>query len=318
MGLTVRDLANICGVNASTVSRALRDDPRITAATREKVRQAAAAHGYMPNLTARNLAAGKTNSVWFFLGALENEIEKTPATYLSRIMLDAGYDLLLVIHNNDNETLQRLLHKLSQKVADAAIIIPPSGHEDWGEGLPSEGSMPILFLDRWLTGRNIPVVTTANASASRQLAEMCYENGARFFVVLYDDDNPVSGTRRQAACDWLKEHHLPYCTKADLTPELLLEHAGQPVAVLGNSGLYVMDVMRQKMGSELDHLQVIGGFFDFWNNPNKEFFFKIFICHQDYRGLAEQCAKVMLAWLENHKAPRHKFFEVQPSGFSEI
>jgi LacI family transcriptional regulator len=47
--ITVRRLASILGVSATTVSLALRGSPRLTARTRRRVRAAAARHGYVPN-----------------------------------------------------------------------------------------------------------------------------------------------------------------------------------------------------------------------------------------------------------------------------
>lgn len=47
--MTVRDLAKIAGVSHATVSRALRDSPRISAAVRRKIQQLARDHGYQPH-----------------------------------------------------------------------------------------------------------------------------------------------------------------------------------------------------------------------------------------------------------------------------
>ena len=53
--VTLRELAQRVGVNVSTVSRVLNRDPgvRISAATRARVLDAAAATGYRPNRLAR-------------------------------------------------------------------------------------------------------------------------------------------------------------------------------------------------------------------------------------------------------------------------
>jgi len=56
--LTLQDIAERCGVSKSTVSRAMVNDPRINAATRERVLAVAAEMGYNPsqNAAARRLA----------------------------------------------------------------------------------------------------------------------------------------------------------------------------------------------------------------------------------------------------------------------
>ncbi|HVL85565.1 MAG TPA: LacI family DNA-binding transcriptional regulator [Pseudonocardia sp.] len=73
MGIT--DVARRAGVSASTVSRALRDAGNVSAATRDRVRRAAAELAYVPSPAASRLASGRTGAVgvvvpfttrWFF------------------------------------------------------------------------------------------------------------------------------------------------------------------------------------------------------------------------------------------------------------
>ena len=45
MPVTIHDLAKLAGLNASTISRALRNDPRVRKSTRELVRELARRHG---------------------------------------------------------------------------------------------------------------------------------------------------------------------------------------------------------------------------------------------------------------------------------
>ena len=61
--ITIHDLAKIAGVNPSTVSRALRGDPRVRQSTRDRMTELAAQYGYVPNLNARNLADGRTRMI---------------------------------------------------------------------------------------------------------------------------------------------------------------------------------------------------------------------------------------------------------------
>lgn len=61
--VTIRDVAARAGVNPSTVSRALKDNPSISRKTKEKVKKAMEELGYVPNLAAKILASGLTHSV---------------------------------------------------------------------------------------------------------------------------------------------------------------------------------------------------------------------------------------------------------------
>ena len=56
-GVVLGDIAKVLGLSISTVSRALRDHPGLTSATKERVLATASALGYRPNLAARSLVS---------------------------------------------------------------------------------------------------------------------------------------------------------------------------------------------------------------------------------------------------------------------
>ncbi|WP_368165839.1 LacI family DNA-binding transcriptional regulator, partial [Aeromonas sp. R9-1] len=51
--LTILDIARLCGVGKSTVSRVLNRDPRVKEETRVRVEQVIARHGFTPSKSAR-------------------------------------------------------------------------------------------------------------------------------------------------------------------------------------------------------------------------------------------------------------------------
>ena len=53
--LTIKDIAKICGVGISTVSRAINDDPGINQNTRKRILKVIKEYNYVPNNSARNL-----------------------------------------------------------------------------------------------------------------------------------------------------------------------------------------------------------------------------------------------------------------------
>ena len=63
MRITIHDIANAAGVSPSTVSRALSADGVVSAATRDRVRAAAARLGYQPNRSAQGLITGRSRNI---------------------------------------------------------------------------------------------------------------------------------------------------------------------------------------------------------------------------------------------------------------
>ncbi|MEL4357843.1 MULTISPECIES: LacI family DNA-binding transcriptional regulator [unclassified Luteococcus] len=66
-GVTIYQVAQRAGVSTATVSRALRDDPRISDATKLSVREAAQQLDYLPKAAARALAGSRTNALGLVL-----------------------------------------------------------------------------------------------------------------------------------------------------------------------------------------------------------------------------------------------------------
>ncbi|MGO4383593.1 LacI family DNA-binding transcriptional regulator [Specibacter sp. RAF43] len=95
MGVSIDDVAARAQVSTATVSRALRDLPRVRASTRAKVMAVAAELGYVPSPSATGLATGRTKTVgvlvpfvdrWYFGHAIEG---------IDQVLRENGYNLLL-------------------------------------------------------------------------------------------------------------------------------------------------------------------------------------------------------------------------------
>jgi LacI family transcriptional regulator len=97
MRISLRDVANEAGVSVNTASGVLssRENARVSAATRERVRRAAETLGYHPNHLAGSLRRGKTNTIGLILNELRNPFYLSILETLDRTARDAGYHLLL-------------------------------------------------------------------------------------------------------------------------------------------------------------------------------------------------------------------------------
>ena len=93
----IDEVARAAGVSTATVSRALRGLPNVSAATRERVRKAAAQLGYVASPSASSLASGRTRTIglltpwvsrWFFANVIEGA---------ERALRAEGFDALLHI-----------------------------------------------------------------------------------------------------------------------------------------------------------------------------------------------------------------------------
>ena len=151
----ISDVARLAGVSKSTASRALSGRGYVSAATRERVVDAARDIGYVASSNAASLVTGNTKNVgvvipyinrWFFGEVLEG-IEST--------LIDAGYDLTLYRLRADDEHRRRVFdYFLVRKRVDAVIAVGIELTQREVTQLHSLGK-PIVGL-----GGQIPGITT--------------------------------------------------------------------------------------------------------------------------------------------------------------
>lgn len=70
--ITIRDIARLCGVGVSTVSRAMNDHPDINPETKAKIMQVIEEHNYIPNNSARNLKRSESNTIALLMKGIDN------------------------------------------------------------------------------------------------------------------------------------------------------------------------------------------------------------------------------------------------------
>lgn len=71
--LTIKDIAKICNVGISTVSRAINDDPGINKNTKERILKVIEDYQYVPNNSARNLKITESNTIALLIKGIDNQ-----------------------------------------------------------------------------------------------------------------------------------------------------------------------------------------------------------------------------------------------------
>lgn len=123
---TINDVARLAGVSIKTVSRVMNDEPNVRDETRAKVREAADALQYRPNLLARSLAGSRS----FLLGLLYHNPVPTYIMQMHHGVVkrcrESNYHLLAEPQDLRSGEVERSIAALLSTIRiDGVILTPP-------------------------------------------------------------------------------------------------------------------------------------------------------------------------------------------------
>ncbi|MBL4702763.1 MAG: LacI family DNA-binding transcriptional regulator [Phycisphaeraceae bacterium] len=295
MRVTLKDVAKTCDVDISTASRALRDDPLVKQTTRQKVKQIATQMGYRPNLTARSLQTGTTQTVWFIVSSLESKLETVAAETASRLLSQSQYDTLVALHHQDQPTVDRMIGRLSQGVADGAIIIPSiQSPEDNSVKKLVEFGFPLVFLDRQIVNTPTVTVTSQNAKGAGLLCEHCINAGSDFLIIHIKDINEVTHMRCEGAIKWCKTHQIPF---AIYDPNVQIPKTVKQLGLVSTAHFEVLQMLKDQP-AWLKNYTLRFGVFDGW--PGEPYpLAEGFVCKQDFPMMARRATEELMQLIEH-------------------
>jgi DNA-binding LacI/PurR family transcriptional regulator len=173
----LEDVAQIAGVSRALVSLVMRDSPRVSDESRQRVTEAAAKLGYRPNLMARNLAARKTMTIGVLLNDLHNPWFAEVTDGIHAAAERHGYQLILASGRRSPRLESRALDTFLASRVDGIIVAGCRLSSARLEAVASE--VALVSVGRAFTKVSFGSVTTDDADGARLAVEHLYELGHR-------------------------------------------------------------------------------------------------------------------------------------------
>jgi LacI family transcriptional regulator len=144
--IRLKDIAERTGFSVNTVSLALRESPRIAAATRRQIRDAAEALNYLPNHVAKSLVSRQSMTIGLVLTDITNPTLTRVAQAVEFELAARDYGTLLAASNFDAAEETRALETFRSRQVDGILIYPRNhGHLDPIRRLRA-GNLPVVLL----------------------------------------------------------------------------------------------------------------------------------------------------------------------------
>ena len=178
--ISLRKLADISDVSVATVSKALRDDPRITPEVRVRIKRIAREHHYRPNHRVRGVVEGRTRQV----GILMSDIGREPLSQQVSALVDAlerrGFAALVYNTHNDRQKEASLFHNAVGFRVSGLIMLP----HDLAATEPHfkelrQNRIPFVVLSEHAASVDAPHVRGDDEPAAEALVDHLWSHGHR-------------------------------------------------------------------------------------------------------------------------------------------
>ncbi|MCF6523732.1 LacI family DNA-binding transcriptional regulator [Streptomyces sp. JJ36] len=194
----IKDVAARAGVSVATVSRVLNDHPAVRPSTRERVLDAVVALDYRPNAVARSLRTHQTRT----LGLVISDVLNPFFTAVARAVEDEarahGYSVIIGNADEQPGLQDHHIRTLLDRRIDGLLVSPT---DDSSPLLAEVGrsALPLVFLDRWIPGADVPVIRTDGHAAVRALVGHLHRLGHRRIAIISGPTTTTTGTERTEA-----------------------------------------------------------------------------------------------------------------------
>jgi LacI family transcriptional regulator len=184
--VTLKRIAEVLGLSISTVSRALKNHPDISVATKKRVNEIAEFLDYEPNINAINLRA-KSNRVFglivptisgFFYGSFIAAVEEECRLNDYRLMiLQSGNDAQI---ESSNLSICR-----QNRVSGLFVCLSINTTNMAPFDKFNEADIPLIFFDKVPDGENYNKVCVADMEAAKMAAELLIEKKKKKILSIF-------------------------------------------------------------------------------------------------------------------------------------
>lgn len=179
--ITIKDVARVAGVSTQTVSRVLNNRSDVSADTRTRVQEVIATLGYFPNVFARNLSRGRSNTLGVIGFGLVYYGSSSVLTGIESKANELGFSLTLsLIDRFDLLRVENILYDLLSRRVEGIIWAVPAiiQNFDWLAEKFSKIQIPVVYINKGPTDSDF-VSALDNRLGGRLASEHLMKQGYR-------------------------------------------------------------------------------------------------------------------------------------------
>lgn len=226
MKYTIKEIAELCGVGKSTVSRVLNNDPKVRDETRQKIQQVIDRLGFEPNRSARAMRGVGEPVVGIIVTRLNSPSESQTLSAILNALYQQNITPLIVESQFQTEKVHYYLQMFKQRQVNGVILF---GFSDLSANTLIGWKENLVVIARQYAG--ISSIYYDDENAIDELMRRFYQQQYRHIAYLgVDASDETTGKLRT-------ERYLTFCHREGLIPnfslgDLSIEAGYQNVACL--------------------------------------------------------------------------------------
>ncbi len=178
--ITIQDIARELNTTISTVSRALRDHPRISPEMREKVKSFAQAHDYQPDFRASSLRQGSTRTIGVLVPRIDIHFFSKVLTGINEVATENNYNVLIIqsldsLAKEINLVKSLVYGKVDGLIASISIETRNSEHL---QPLIDKG-LPLVLFDKVIENMDVSKVIIEDRNGAYLAVQHLINTGRR-------------------------------------------------------------------------------------------------------------------------------------------
>ena len=178
--ITIHDIAQKLNISASTVSRALKNSPLISEATRNKIQAAATKMGYRPNSIAANLRTKKTNNIGIIVPWINRHFFSSVVSGVEEVAYNAGFTVTIAQSNDNYQKEMQIAKSFFYSRIDGVIVSFSMETRNFSHfRMFAERRIPLLFFDRDTTEFNANRIVVDDFAGGEMVTNHLIEQGCR-------------------------------------------------------------------------------------------------------------------------------------------
>jgi LacI family transcriptional regulator len=186
---SLKDIASQLGVSTALVSYVINNkekEARVSVEMAEKIRKVAAELNYRPNLIAKSLKSGRTNTIGLIVADISNPFFSSVAKRIEDEARKHGYAVIFGSSDESADKLELLIDVFQNRQVDAFIIAPTEHTEKQIKAL-QKSNVPVVLIDRYFLNVEADSVQINNFQAAYNAVDHLIKNGRdKIAMMAYD------------------------------------------------------------------------------------------------------------------------------------